>query len=217
MKSAIPVILNEACWGLGMTFYTAAYGKIGTGAIAAMQICNTILNLMMVACFSISNAALVMVGHEIGAGKQEKAKKYANRYALISLILGLLMGVSLIAFSSPILSLFNVSDAVKESAKAVLIIYAALSPVRAMNNSCITGIFRGGADASFALWIEMISIWCIGVPLAFLGAMAWNMTVEQVVLLTAAEEVFKVVACLIRLKSGKWIRDLTADKSANKD
>ena len=68
---------------------------------------------MMVACFSIANAAMVMVGHEIGGGDIPKAKVYAERYAVISFILGLLMGASILIFSNPILSLFNVSENVK--------------------------------------------------------------------------------------------------------
>ena len=209
MASAFPVILNEALWGLGMTFYTAAYGQIGKEAIAVMQICNTVLNLMMVACFSIANAAMVMVGHEIGGGDIPKAKVYAERYAVISFILGLLMGASILIFSNPILSLFNVSENVKNAAVTIFIIFAIVSPVRAMNNSCITGIFRGGGDAKFALAVELVSMWIIGVPLAFLGAAVWGLTIEQVVILTTAEEVFKVIMCLIRFRKGKWIHDLT--------
>ena len=46
-------------------------------------------------------------------------------------------------------------------------------------------------------------------PLAFLGAAVWGLTIEQVVILTTAEEVFKVIMCLIRFRKGKWIHDLT--------
>ena len=44
----IPVLLNEGCWGLGSVIYNVIYGRIGTQAIASVQIATTVYNLFMV-------------------------------------------------------------------------------------------------------------------------------------------------------------------------
>src|SRR3712207_3244096 len=36
-KVTIPIVLNEACWGLGNVTYAAIYGRIGTGAAARSE------------------------------------------------------------------------------------------------------------------------------------------------------------------------------------
>lgn len=70
-QTILPVILNDLCWGFGTMAYAVVYGRMGTQAVAAVQICNTIGNLFMVAIFGMSSAAVVMVGHSIGAGEYE--------------------------------------------------------------------------------------------------------------------------------------------------
>ena len=71
-KTILPVVLNEICWGLGAVVYSVAYGRIGTQAIASVQITSTISNLYMVLVFGIANASAVMVGNLIGAGEEGK-------------------------------------------------------------------------------------------------------------------------------------------------
>ncbi|MPN63976.1 hypothetical protein SDC9_211745 [bioreactor metagenome] len=71
------------------------------------------------------------------------------------------------------------------------------------------GIFRGGGDAKACLAMDLSTMWLVGVPLAFLGAVYWRLPVEQVVALITIEELIKFLMAMWRLKSGKWIHDLT--------
>ncbi len=54
--------------------------KIGTEAAAAVQILNTVQNLFMTITRGMGNACTVMVGNKIGAGEEEVAVEYANRF-----------------------------------------------------------------------------------------------------------------------------------------
>ncbi|WP_278244983.1 MATE family efflux transporter [[Clostridium] dakarense] len=69
----IPILANEACWAFGNITYNAIYARIGTGAAASMQICSTVMNLFMIFTFGLANAAVVIIGNEIGANKEESA------------------------------------------------------------------------------------------------------------------------------------------------
>ena len=68
LLKTLPILLNESCWAVGTMLYVRAYGHIGTHAIAASQICNTVQNLFMVACFSLASSSLVMIGNQGPAG-----------------------------------------------------------------------------------------------------------------------------------------------------
>ena len=59
-----------------------------------------------------------------------------------------------------------------------------------------------------ALAAEGVTMWTIGVPLAFLGAVTFQLPVERVVLLVTAEEIVKCVVSLIRLRSNRWLHDV---------
>lgn len=208
-QSIVPVVLNDACWGLGFVMYTVAYGLIGTQAIAASQIANTVQNLFMVVCFSAGSSALVMTGNRVGAGQQDTAVQYSRRFARLALLIGLLLGVLLFTLSPAILSLFNVSEQVRSSAVTILRIFSLIAPIRVLNCILVVGVFRGGGDATFALLAEGLTMWFIGVPLAFIGAGALHLRVELVVLLICLEEVAKCAVSLLRLRGNRWIHDIS--------
>lgn len=214
VAAMVPVVLNEGCWGAGMILYAIAYGKIGTQAMAAVQICTTVQNLFMVVCFGMAGAALVITGNEIGAGKEEAAKRHSRIFAIVAVFIGVCLCLLLYLLAPAILTMFrSVSAGVTASAILMLRIYALSAPIRTFNCVLIIGVFRGGGDASFALKTEAVTMWCIGVPLAFLGALLWQLPIEQVILLVTMEEVVKFFPCLVRLRNNKWAKNLIQDIS----
>ena len=208
LLKTLPILLNESCWAVGTMLYVRAYGHIGTHAIAASQICNTVQNLFMVACFSLASSSLVMIGNQIGAGRREQAVIYSRRFSKLALLVGLILGIA-VALSAPaILTLFKVSEQAARAAVAMLRIFSLIAPIRVLNVVLIVGVFRGGGDAGFSLAAEGITMWTIGVPLAFLGAVTLRLPVEQVVLLVTLEEIVKCVIALFRLRSNRWLHEV---------
>ena len=70
----------------------------------------------------------------------------------------------------------------------------------------IVGILRGGGDTGYALKIETLTMWGVGVPLVFLGSFILKLPVEAVVLMVTLEEVTKMTFSVKRLRSSDWIR-----------
>lgn len=204
-KKTIPVILNEGLWSLGTTMYSVAYARIGTDAIAAVQISGTIQNLFMVACFGLGNACAVMIGNEIGAKNEDKAISYAERYSIIGPTLGIILGTALVIAAPVILKLFNVSETVRYDAFRVLIVFAAVMSIKTFNIILVVGILRSGGDTLFSLFLEGGSMWIVGVPMAFLGALVWRLPVYWVTVLVALEEVIKASIGIPRVISKKWV------------
>ncbi|MGI6226524.1 MAG: MATE family efflux transporter [Peptococcales bacterium] len=205
----LPVILNDMCWGLASLVYVAVYGRMGTQAVAAIQICNTINNLFLVVIFGLSSAAAVMVGNSIGAGRESLGKSYARKFSILSVVVGVVMGL-LLALTSPfMLKFFNVSQAVKTSSQIILYIISLIFFIRVLGFMLIVGILRGGGDATRALLIEGSTMWLIGVPLTILGAFVFKLPVHLVYSLALFEEISKCVLGLLRLKSGRWINNVT--------
>lgn len=210
-KVTLPIILNEACWGLGNVTYAAIYGRIGTGASASIQICTTIMNLFMIITFGLANASVVIIGNEIGANREEEGKVYAKRISKLAIIVSIILAGILALSASSILSMFNVSENVKRDSLYILYIYSAILIIRVYNAVMIVGVLRGGGDATYGSLVQGITLWCIGIPLAFIGAFVIKLPVYLVVLMTFAEEAIKVVVMLKRFKSGKWIHNMVKD------
>lgn len=204
----IPVVLNEACWGLGNVTYAIIYGRIGTQASAAVQICSTVLNLFMIITFGLANASVVVVGKEIGAGNEERGKLYARRLCAVSLGMGIILSIILFVSTPLILSLFNISQMVIKYSKYILYIYAVFMMVKVYNAMIIVGILRGGGDAKYGLLVQGITLWLIGIPLAFTTAFVLKLPIYLVVLAACTEEVVKVFILVRRFISNKWINNM---------
>ena len=84
-KVTIPIFTNEACWALGTITYAAIYARIGTSAAASIQICTTVMNLFMILTFGLANAAVVIIGNEIGANREDKAIEASKKISSISM------------------------------------------------------------------------------------------------------------------------------------
>lgn len=208
-RTIFPVILNDICWGLGSVVYLAVYGRMGTQAVAAIQICNTVNNLFLVGIFGMSSAAAVMVGNSIGAGEEELGRDYARRFSILSVVAGIGLGLILAAASPLILNLFNVSWEVRNTSQIILYIISVIFFIRVFDVILIVGILRGGGDAKQAFLIEGFTMWFIGVPLTILGAFVFDFPVYLVYSLGILEEVFKGIMGIMRLQSGQWIKNVT--------
>ncbi len=211
-KTTYPVILNEALWSLGNVLYSIAYAKIGTEAAAAVQILNTIQNIFMVMTRGLANACTVMVGNKIGADEEDVAIEYANRFLIMSLILGLVLGMMLFFTSDFILKIFrNLTPELYATSKRLLTVLAMFFFIKVFNGTMIVGVLRGGGDTKFSMLLEMAAVWLVGVPLAFLGATVFKFPVHYVLALVYIEEVIKTIIGIPRIVSKKWVKNVIQD------
>lgn len=206
-----PVILNEFLWSLGMTMYSVAYAKISIDAVASVQIATTVKNLFMVVAFGLGNACAIMIGNEIGSGNEDMAMTLGKRFIKITIGVGAVLGVVIFAASGFITSFFNVTEAVSMSTENILKLYSFIIPVNMLCSLFVVGILRSGGDTKFSLFLEGGTIWFIGVPFSFMGAMIFNMSIEGVVLLSGLELVVKILIAFPRFFSQKWVKNLVKD------
>lgn len=211
-KTAYPVILNEAFWSLGTVLYSLAYAKIGTEAAAAIQILNTVQNVFMVMVRGLANACTVMVGNKIGADEEQEAIEYANSFMILSVVLGLIMGLTLLFTADSILLFFrNITPSLRVASKKLLIVLAVFFFIKSFNGTLIVGVLRGGGDTKFSMILEMGAVWLVGVPLAFLGALVFKLPVYYVSILVNMEEVVKAAIGIPRIVSKKWVTNVIRD------
>ena len=208
-KIILPVLLNDIFWALASLVYSGVYGRMGTGTTAAVQITNTVSNMFMVVTFGLASASAIMIGNSIGEGKEEQTLDYAKKFIEVSFFVSIILGLCLALTSPIILDLFNVSLQVRSSTLIMLYMVSVIFIVRFLGLMIIVGILRGAGDARSALIIEGSTMWFIGVPLTIMGAFLFKLPVHLVYGLAILEEVAKFILGLLRLKSRKWINNIT--------
>lgn len=212
-KTASPVIFNDVMWVAGITAYSVAYAKLGTHATATMQIATTINNMFNIFGIGIAVAASILIGNKIGANKKDEAYEDAQVISNFGTLLGVLIGGIIFLISPLIAMLFKTSPETQKNVILVLKIMAVFVPVRFFGIIQIIGVLRGGGDVLYAIITELLGIWGVGVPLAFLGALYFKLPIVPLYFLVCLEEPFKVIVTYPRLKSTKWIKDLTKEVS----
>ncbi|AIO19124.1 Multidrug resistance protein MdtK [Candidatus Izimaplasma bacterium HR1] len=210
LKKALPVALNETLWGLGMTMYLIAFGFISIDAIASYQITNQIMGMVWVVNAGVSSACAIMLGNKLGEGKIEVAKNWGKRFVRLTLIFGVLLGVILFFVSPYIPNLFgDISETTKSNIRLLLIVFSFYVPIKFTNAMHIIGTLRSGGDTVFAFIAEVVVLWGIGVPLAFILSIFTELDLYVIIAIVNVEEIIKFILVNMRFLTYKWAENLT--------
>lgn len=208
LKTSMPAALNEVLWSVGITTYNAVYARIGTDAIAAVNINATIEELVFVLFIGVGNACAVMVGNKIGEGRKDLAFEYGRRFVILGVALALMGGAIVLAVRETVISLYQISPAAMQSLRMLMLVYALFNWIRVFNFMLFIGALRSGGDTRYAMFTELFSIWVIGVPAALIGGFVLHLPVYGVYALVLLEEAVKAIIVFRRFISRKWINDL---------
>ncbi|MGD8404077.1 MAG: MATE family efflux transporter [Anaerolineales bacterium] len=208
LKTAMPAAANEVFWSVGITIYNAVYARIGTDAIASVQISATVEEIAFVFFIGLGNACAVMIGNKIGEGEKELAFEFGRRYTIITVMVALFAGLIILLVRGPVVSLYEISPQAAANARQLMLIFASSAWLRSINFILFVGVLRSGGDTRFAMFMELATIWVVGVPAALIGGFVLRLPVTGVYMLVLLEELVKVFVIMRRYLSRKWIHDL---------
>ena len=208
MKNSLATTINETAWGLGTSLYVAAFARIGITAGAAVQACNTINNMFIMAAFSIGDAVLILVGQKLGEGKMDQARSMTSYMVKLALVVGLILGGLMLLLGKPILHLFDFTPAGHAAAWLILVVYALTLWLDVYNGTMVSGVLRCGGDTRFAALAETCTVWGLGVPIAFVTSLILGWPIYLAVLAVKFESAVKGVILTARYKSGKWLKNV---------
>ncbi len=210
IRRSLPVLVNEGLWSLGVLGYNMVFGRLGADNYAALTIFRTVENLGFVFFIGICNACAVLVGKNIGAGRIEEAKTVSGAFMLLVPLAGITVGLLLVALTSPILSLFNVSPYVRHTAHLLLYVYAAEVGIRNIPYISICGIFRAGGDTKTGVKYDFGCLYGFSLPLVALSAFVFRLPFLAVyILMLLAEDIPKSFLCIRRFLTYAWIKPVS--------
>ena len=209
LRTSMPAAINEVLWSVGITSYNAVYARIGTDAIAAVNINATIEELVFVLFIGLGNACAVMVGNKIGAGDKEIAFEYGRRFLILGVTVAVLGGGMIFSLREVIISrLPEISLSTADNLRGLMFVFATSAWLKMVNFILFIGAMRAGGDTRYAMFTELFSIWAIGVPAALIGGFVLHLPVYGVYALVLVEEAAKAIIIIRRFLSRKWIHDL---------
>ena len=206
----LPLLVCEVVWSLGENVYATIYGHMSTDASAAMTLTNPIQGLVIGALCGLSQAASVIIGKHLGSGENEEAYWSAKKLMLYGAIGSALLSVIVMIASKAYVGIYQVDNAVKTMTMQILFAYAIVVPFKVLNMILGGGIIRSGGRTKYVMFIDMVSTWCVGVPLVLLSAFVWKLSIPYVYFLLSLEECIRFGISLIVFRRRKWMNQLEA-------
>lgn len=214
MKFSLPVFLSGTSWGIAMGLQTAILGHIDNDSvITANSIASTLFQILSVFSYGAATAASVMIGKTIGEGADNREllsseiRHRSSRMQGIFLLLGVLTGLSIFLAKDLIIGFYDVAEGTRAMALAFMTVLSVTAVGTSYQMPCLTGIVRGGGDTKFVLFNDIIFMWCIVLPAAFI---AFRLNLSPVIIFAClkSDQILKCFVAVVKVNRYKWIRKI---------
>ena len=197
-----PLAGERAAISLAQVVLVRIVAGLGTVAIAANSLAVNAEGLCYMAGYGIQSAAVTLIGQAVGANRKDMAKRFAWLCTGLGMGVMALYGVGLWIFAPTLKSLFTTDAAVIALGAQVLRIEAWAEPMFGAS-IVASGAMQGAGDSTSCFVLNIFSMWCIRLTLAFL--LAPRLGLMGVWGAMCCELSIRGLLFLIRLARGKWL------------
>lgn len=171
----LPAGLQWAQGGFAFAVMTLVLARVGAAHVAASQIVINVMSLSFLPGYALSEAAGVLVGRYLGAGRTAAAARAMRSARRLAWLLMGTCGVIFVAFGGEIATLFTRDPAVHGLVVQLLMVAAAIQLFDAAAMVQLNGL-RGAGDTRFTLAVTALASWGLLVPLsvAFGLGLGWG-------------------------------------------
>lgn len=214
-KYALPVVCKECLWSLAFSLYTVIMGHMADNApiLSAYTIAGNLQRMLTPASFAAGGAAAVLIGREIGRGNRDQVQRKAWVLDALALVVGLVcMGIIALVrnvLRPYILPLMHMEGAACDIAMYMMLIMIFVQPLSSVSLTNIVGVLRGGGDVRYAMLCDVGPLYAVCLPLAALTALVWKLDIRYVYPFMSIDMFVQLFLVMPRLRSGKWIHDVT--------
>jgi len=219
-KYSLPVVANEFFWGFGVTVHTSIIGNMPKNLdagqfdqLTAYSISNMIEQIAFMSIMGFSTACCIIIGKAIGEGKdKDTVALYARSFIGLAALFAFVSGGAAFLLRDFIIDIFEISPMTKVYTSQLFAVVTVFILIKSFNCVSIVGIFRGGGDTKTGMIIDVLAMYLIGIPLGFTAMYFLKLDVPFVYAFLISDELFKLPVVIWRVKSRKWIRNITREK-----
>ena len=209
IKAGLPLVGSGGSWGVAMTVQTAIIGRLGAACIGANAVTAPVFQVVSVLYASSSNASSVLIGKTVGENDVPRVKKYAKKLQILYIAIGLVSCALLLLLRDFIISVYDVTPETAALAVTFINILAVTVIGSSYEAPSLCGIVSGGGDTKFVFKNDIIFMWCMVLPLAFLSAFVFHWPVPVTFFILKSDQLTKCIVAVIKVNRFRWIKTLT--------
>jgi len=211
LRYASPALANYVVYGGALAASVAIIGHVNSDMVAANAVVMVVRNLAIVLCGGISGGGSILVGKYLGSGDIQSAKKCGIRIYIYALVFGILAALTILLIKPFVLNIADLNVTALAYLDLMLNICAVYCIGKSLNSTIIGGIFCAGGDAKFGFWCDVIVMWGIIIPLAYLCAFVWHVPPVLLYIAICSDEFIKIPVAIIRFRQYRWLKNITRD------
>lgn len=213
-KYTVPLLVNQIGWGGGVTMYSVIMGHLGSDAVAANSIASIVRSIIASLCWGIASGVGIIIGGMLGRGELAQAKKAGGSFVRFSLLIGAASGAVILAVTPAVLRVIRLEPQAQEYLKYMMLMAAYYIIGNSLNSTVISGIFPAGGDTRFGMWCDLITLWCVVVPLGMIGAFVLKLPVLAVAFILTLDEFVKIPAVYRHYMKYRWVKNITTKEAS---
>jgi putative MATE family efflux protein len=204
LRIGLPAAGENLSYWLALIVVTSFASRMGESSLAAWAYARQITIWVILFAISIGLGTEILVGHLVGSGELERARRELLASLRTGFVLALLVSGG-VALAAPFLvGLFTTDPAVVAAAVTLQHLGVLLETGRVFNIVAVNGL-RATGDARFPLFMGACSIWGMWVPLAWLLGSKLGLGLTGLCVAMICDEWLRGLLNYGRWKRGGWL------------
>ena len=201
----IPSGIENSMFQFGKLAIQSTVSTLGTIAIAAQAMTNTLESLSGIAAMGIGIGLMTVVGQCLGAGRKDEAVYYIKKLSLLSEVVIIVCCLIVFALTRPITILGGMEAESAELCFQMVIFITVVKPISWVF-SFIPGYgMRAAGDVRFSMITSCCSMWLCRVVLCIYLCRVWGFGPIAVWIGMFADWSIRGIIFTIRFHSRKWL------------
>ena len=211
IRISIPVLISDGILALGNNSVAMVIGRLGESFVAANAVTAVTQQLSSVFTQGFSQAGAIVTGYTLGTGDREKAHKQGYAFLGLGFLFGFIAATIIMLISEPMINAYNLSSETERITRQLMWSISVIILFQATNSIMTKGVLRGGGDTKMLMLTDNIFLWIASIPLGILAGLVFHLPAFWIYFALKIDQVLKAFWCVIRLKSGKWIKKIRSD------
>ena len=211
IRISIPVLVSDGILALGNNSVAMVIGRLGSSFVAANAVTTMTQQLSSVMISGFSQAGAIVTGYTLGEGDRKKAFEQGYAFLGIGFLFGLIAASVVMLISNPVINAFDLEPQTRPIAKQLMMSISTIIVFQATNSIMTKGVLRGGGDTKMLMLADNIFLWVASIPLGIVAGLILHLPAFWIYFALKIDQVLKAVWCVIRLRSGKWIKKIRTE------
>ncbi|QKF32944.1 MATE family efflux transporter [Bacillus velezensis] len=205
LKIGIPSAGEQLSYNISQMVVTYFIAIMGAQALTTKVYTQNITMFILLFGTAISQGTQILIGRYIGAKRFDDAYDRCMKSLYWALGIAALTSVIMTLFSKQLIGIFTSSPDIIATASMLIAMTIILEPGRSFNVIIINSL-RAAGDAKFPVYMAMISMWGIGLPLAYLFGIHFGLGLMGIWISFIADEWVRGILMYRRWRSRIWIQ-----------